>query len=267
MLYFPQLSTGVIAQFPLGKRSFQRTVTNRTISGHEVRLADPDSRATAWQLHYSGLTDIERNQIESFLRECGGKLEVFTFLDPTGNLLRWSEDLTRPVWQKDGLLQISAGLGDPMGLSRAARLTNTSQALQSIEQTVEGPGWFQYCFSVWLQSDGPGVVSLGLSNAEGELEQEYSLSQHWTLVECTGSIPGASTEITCRLDVSAGAVVSVYGMQLEAQPCASEYKKTGEESGLRSNTRFDEDGLHFTAHGADDHSVVVRLYSPAGAIE
>ena len=76
---------------------------------------------------------------------CGG----FVFLDPTDNLLRWSETLTSGVWQKDALLQLSAGVNDPVESTRATRVANTGLVSQELSQSVEAAGWFQYCFSVF----------------------------------------------------------------------------------------------------------------------
>ena len=90
MLYFPQLATGATAQFPLERRVMRRTIVNRMLDGSVVKLDDPKAAGISWALKYQVLTDSERAAIESLFCATQGRLQGFTFLDPAGNLLRWS---------------------------------------------------------------------------------------------------------------------------------------------------------------------------------
>ena len=47
MLYFPQLLTGAVGQYPIQKRCLSRTVVNEAWGGTRLKLADPDASATA----------------------------------------------------------------------------------------------------------------------------------------------------------------------------------------------------------------------------
>src|SRR5271166_2970558 len=136
MLFYPQLSTGAVAQFPVRRGTNMRTVTNQLASGGTIRMADPGSQKIRWQLRYSDLTDSERASIENLFEAAGGQLNTFTFLDPTGNLLTWSEDWTQTAWTADPLLQVSGGAQDPLGGSEAMQLTNTAQTAQQIIQSI-----------------------------------------------------------------------------------------------------------------------------------
>ena len=232
-----------------------------------MKLADPDDGGIVWELQYSGLTDSERNTIENFIREAEGRLHRFTFLDPAGNLLLWSEDLLRSVWQRDGLIQIGSGITDPAGSTRATRIVNGSQVEQGFEQTVACPGWFHYCFSAFIRSSTMSTATLAVSNADGTLAIEQTIGTEWTQIQCSGEIPGTSEDLTCRVAFNAGAAIEVYGLQLEPQPNPSGYQTSRERNGVYVNTRFEEDSLRFVANGVEDHSVVVRLYSSQGATE
>src|ERR1700737_3274770 len=152
MLYYPQLMTGAISQFPVTRSTNMRTVANQLASGFTIRMADTGAQKVRWQLRYSSLTDGERSSIEGLFEAAEGELNTFTFLDPTDNLLMWSENWTQAVWTADPLLKVTGGMQDPLGTGNAIRLTNTAQTTQRIVQKTSGPSSFLYCYSVYVRS-------------------------------------------------------------------------------------------------------------------
>jgi hypothetical protein len=265
MLSFPQLATGALAQFPIERRLIRRTIVNRMPDGTIVKLDDPMSTVIEWTLSYRGLADSERSAIENLFFETEGRLRPFVFLDPAGNLLRWSEDLTKPVWQKDGALQVTPEVSDPSGTGRGKRLINAGQGEQSLVQSVDAPGWLRYCFSAWVRSDVRTRVELSFSNADGAVAGENFVHDEWRLVSCSGEIPGSAEDIACRLAIGAGASIEVYGLQLSAQANADTSRRTYAQSGVYTDSHFGSDELHFTAEGIDDHAVTVRVVSRTGS--
>lgn len=258
MLCFPQISTGAVAQYPLKKRVMRRRVLNEMPGGAVVRGSDPDSMIYEWELRYSGLSDAERAAFESFFEAVEGRLGTFVFLDPMGNLLRWSGDLSRDVWTADGMLQVADGISGPNGEAGASRLTNTGQSMQGIGQVAPAPASLRYVLSCYVRSEGgcAGELSMG-----GVLAQ-FEARAKWQRVICTGT-PGAGDEFRCGLSIEGGGVVEVYGLQLEAQPMPSPYKPTAQVSGIHA-ARLGDDRVVFTAHGRDDHSLTLRVISRAG---
>src|SRR5690349_18339431 len=123
MLYYPQLTSGSVCQFPVGWRVTARTVSNELPGGDTVRMDDPGARTIYWQLKYSSLTDNEEAAMEQLFKAAEGRLQTFRFLDPTDNLLMWSEDWTKQVWSSDPLLQLTAGGTDPFGGNGAMQIT------------------------------------------------------------------------------------------------------------------------------------------------
>src|SRR5882762_7704354 len=93
MLYFPQLSTGAVGQYPIQKRQLTRTVINEASDGARHKLADANAAAVEWSLNFQTLTDDEREGLTQFHGSVEGQWGDFTFLDPTDNLLCWSEKL------------------------------------------------------------------------------------------------------------------------------------------------------------------------------
>src|SRR3954468_15135877 len=106
MLVYPQLESGALSQFPVVKTRRTRTVINRASDGSTIRLADPAGEITEWLLVYKDLSDDEAGALRGFFDAAEGTLQGFTFLDPAGNLLAWSERLDDDVWQRDPLLTV-----------------------------------------------------------------------------------------------------------------------------------------------------------------
>src|SRR5947209_15967438 len=143
MLHFPQLTTGSVSQYPVSRQSQRRTVTNTLMDGSDLRVEDQPADQVSWHLAYSHLTSNEVAAIQLLFDTVEGRLNTFTFIDPTDNLLKWTEDLGQSVWTTDPLLQASAGLSDPFGLTGAAQLTNTAQTSQRVVQTISAASWYQ----------------------------------------------------------------------------------------------------------------------------
>jgi len=121
MLVFPQLTTGAAALYPVTKQGSQRTVVNALADGSTVVYADPDAAISGWALRATGLTLAEWNAIETLFEQTAGMAETFTFLDPVGNLLLQSENFGAGAWTVGALVQLTAGIADPFGTTRATR--------------------------------------------------------------------------------------------------------------------------------------------------
>ena len=255
-LYFPQLSTGSIAQFPSRKHILQRTIVNLAPGNSVVKMADPDFAAKIWDLQYNGLTDSELASLQDLFDACEGRLRSFVFADPFGNLLRWTEDLSKSVWQS--ALQVSEGIEGPLSGSTAWRLTNAAQAAQSITQSVDAPGWYRYAFSVWVRSNSTSKITLRLESSDGIVLAPQPVSTAWDRVCVSGNISGTSEEIRCSLEVPPACAVDAFGPQLDAQPDASGYRSTRAEGGVYT-ARFDQDEFECISNGFNNHSVRLRI--------
>src|SRR5215472_17374883 len=128
MLCFPQLESGAVSQYPITRRDRTRTVTNNPEDGGTIRMPDSGASSTAWTLSFSGLSSDEWKAIQTLFEAVQGRFAAFTFLDPTGNLLCWSEDFNKPVWSLGPMLETVAGVRDAAGGNSATRLTNTAQS-------------------------------------------------------------------------------------------------------------------------------------------
>ena len=261
MLVFPQLSTGTCALYPVTKRSVQRTAVNRLGDGRSDVFADADAAYAGWELRASAMTLPEWTAIEALFQQTAGRWGTFTFLDPTGNLLAQSENFGSTVWTKGPLLQLTTGAADPFGTTGAYGITNTGQAAAAVAQVLNVPGNFLYCVSVWARSAAGSRVTLQVAS----LAKTFTLTGQWQRIVLTGNPAQVSaTTVNFGAQLDAGGSLQLFGMQAEAQPGPSDYKRTGASGGVYSKARFDADQLTATAQGTDSYDAVVHIVNPTG---
>lgn len=215
-----------------------------------------------WELRYAGLTKAEREAIEGLALECEGRLRTFTFLDPMANLLARSEEPALAPWEKDPGLALAGEQSDPWGTLRATRVTNTGQVGQRLQQAVAGSAGFRYCLSVQVRSAGGSGVTLFLRAGAAEEARACGAGAGWRLAWLPANLGGSEEEVECGLLLAPGASVDVFGMQLEAQPHPSAYKRTQAHGGVYPRARFRDDVLALTAHGEDNYAGEVAVVSP-----
>jgi hypothetical protein len=259
MLVFPQLSTGVVTQSPVTKQSLARTVVNAMGDGSTVVFADPDAAATTWQLRATGLTATEWGAIEALFEATSGMWQTFTFLDPVGNLLSNSEDFSAGSWTNGALIGLTPGVSDPLGTTRATRVINAGAGVEAVAQTLGAPGNFTYCISAWARTIGTSSITLAI----GTLTKTFALSSNWVRVSMSGNLGTSAASVTFGVELGAGASVDLFGMQVEAQPGAGDYKMTG-RGGVYSRARFSSDRFTVTAQGTDSFDVTLGIVDTEG---
>lgn len=242
MLIYPQLSTGALAQFPVAKRRRARTVVNAGANGSRVAYRDDAGGVVEWRLSYHNLSDAELAALQAFHAAAEGSLNGFTFVDPTANLLAWSEDLNNAAWSRDAMLTAAAG-------TACWYLTNSGAAPQSIAQTLSAPDQYLYCFSVLVRSDQATAVSLSIDGAR----QTFPVGNTWTRVWM------ARQGATFGIEIPASASIDVSGPQVEAQPAPSQYK-ISTTGGVYENARLRDDAFCFTTMDLNRHSTTVNIF-------
>jgi hypothetical protein len=255
MQCFPQLATGALGQYPLSRTRRTRTVNNALADGRSIRLADPDAGITEWQLCFEELTDGELAALENFFATAEGCLNTFTFLDPAGNLLSWSEKFDEAAWEKGPLIQLAGGAADPLGTARAWQVVNTGAAAQELAQTLNAPAGYSYCLSVYARSAGTTGVTL----IRGDQRDGRAVGPNWSRLVLAGQSESEEETVRFGLELAAGASVEVFGMQAEAQTGASLYRRTQARSGVYEIARFKADELKVTTRGPGRHACVVGV--------
>ncbi|MBZ5590639.1 MAG: hypothetical protein LAP39_00270 [Acidobacteriia bacterium] len=259
MPHLPQLSSGATGQYPIQKRRAERTIINQLSDGRTVKLADTGAEWVEWQLTYQDLADSEIANLQQFFSACEGQLNGFTFLDPMDNLLMWSEDLTQTVWESSTLLQLTGGINDPSGGSRATRIANPTSADLTVQQNVNAPGGLVYCFSLYVRGESGTMVSLFRQTADAFNGRSYTLAATWNRISLSGSLSTLAPSITFGITIPAGNSVDVYGCQLEAQPAPSPYKASFSASGVYPNAHFSQDSLAVTTTAPNRNQCTLTL--------
>ena len=255
MLYFPQLATGATGQYPIQKRRTVRTVVNACPDGSTVKWADPAGPVTDWEIHFNELSDDELDALEQFFLAAEGTLNPFTFLDPAGNLFCWSEDLSQPVWEKGAMLTASSGVADPWGTQRGFQLQNGGGAAARLTQTLEAPASYCYTVSLYARSSQGGQIRL----VRGEETQACPVTTSWRRLHFSGDSQNTAENIAFGLELDAGAVAEVCGLQVEAQPGASTYQLSDGNGGVYAGARLADDVLEVTTQGPNRHACVLRI--------
>lgn len=264
MLWFPQLESGSLAQYPVVKRHNARTIVNESADNWRILFADALAKQYEWDLEFRGLTQGEASRITSLFEETEGSLNSFCFLDPAGNLLSYSEDLSQSTWLKGATLMLTAGSGDPWGTTRATRIVNGGPITQSLEQTLGVPGSYTYCFSGYFRGSGGGQIRFGWRSGANSVWQQYEIGPVWRRVHCTGAISGGEPSTTFHIEFLPGASVDLVGLQVEGQREPSAYQRTLGLGGVYQNARFDDDSLVVTCEGIEDYTVRVGITAPDG---
>lgn len=261
MLHYPRLASHSVGQYPVTRTNQRRTVANVLADGSDLRMEDPGAAQVSWDLIYTHVTTDEVANIQALFDAVEGRLGTFTFVDPTDNLLNWTEDFSQSTWTADPLLQTRGAVQDPLGGTGAAQMTNTAQIAQRIGQTIAAESSFRYCFSMYLRSEAPCVIQLIGSSHGDESRRPFSIDSSWIRAIAPIQLTSQQDDIYFGLELPAGCSVTVFGPQVEAQPGAGSYKQTTNIAGVYANSRFDSDALALTATGPNQHSGTVRVRS------
>ena len=261
MLVFPQLTTGAVALYPVTRQSALRTVVNTLSDGSTVIYSDPDAAQTMWEIQAKGLTTAEWNSIEALFDAVAGQWQNFTLLDPAGNLFANSELLSAGSWTNGALISLTAGIGDPLGTTRATRVVNTGIAAEAVAQALSVPGNYRYCLSTWAKTIGGSSVTLTASTTGGNVSTTFPLTTSWQRISIPVNLAQSTTSVTFGAQLAAGATVDLFGMQVEAQLAPSDYKMTGTNGGVYASARFATDSLTVRAQSTDVYDATIRIVS------
>lgn len=258
-LFYPQLTSGALVQYPLRKMRIARTIKNILPNGNMILLPDSGARRTIWQLKYSNLSLPDIQSLQSHFKACQGPLSAFTFIDPTGNMLVSSTDLTTTVWQKASLLQIQTGTLDPFGGTAAQTITNYGQNTQELEQIVKVPANYQYCFSLYAAAAGQTHITVFRRGLNSQQSTQVTVHSGWSRLVSSGRLNDSGSILTVGISLDAGTQVKIFGMQLEAQISPSRYQPTIRTGGVHSNAHWATEQLQIMAEDVDSYATTVSI--------
>lgn len=259
-LFFPQLLSGALAQYPIEKKTEFRSVVNVMPDGTVWAFEDPGATRSTWQLSYVELEQADITALQSHFAACRGPIFPFTFIDPTANMLAQSSDLTATPWIVDSGLVLQANAADPLGGSAGFSVTNIGQAPLAIKQVLSVPANYQYCFSLYAFSSGGATVTLSRTGVVATDDSAHYVGNSWTRLVSSGRLNEASSQISFAATMQPGQQVTLFGLQAEAQSAPSRYMATTQRGGVYSKAHW----------ASSDFPVVAQspgLYATSFAIE
>ncbi len=230
-LFFPQLSTGALVQYPVKRTKSVQTVETRAEDGSVLTYFDPKGSILSWQLEYSGITLAEVNRLQALFDACAGRFRAFTSIDPVANMLT-------SQWQTG------------VGVTIAGNMyTNASNAPAEVSQTFSIPFGYAYCFSLGGNMSAGAESLLTLIRRGSAMEERTTLPVNSPLLVSTGVLADGGLQFTAALQLQPGQSVDLSQAQLEAQPSPSPFRPA--RGGVYWNAHWAIDELLFTAIGPD----------------
>ena len=245
-LFFPQLSTGAIAQYPFKRTRLGRSIKNVLPGGEMILLPDSGASKLVWELQYSALSAADTRALTALFQACAGPVRAFTFIDPADNMLASSGAFVTPAWIVPGTITVAIGATDPAGGTNAVTLTNTGQVPQALTQTLAVPAWYQYCFSVYAVSNQQATLTLTMQGSAAQASTTYPVDAIWNRIITTRALSDSSSTFTVGIQLAAGQQITVYGPQLEPQRAPSRYRSTG-SGGVYAKAHWGSDAFFVTA--------------------
>lgn len=246
-LFYPQLTSGALAQYPIRKTRLARTVKNLLSDGSMILFSDPDGARLIWELAYAELSDVDVQALQAHFSACVGPFHAFTFIDPTDNMLVSSSDMAASPWMASSSVYVTAGAADPTGGTAAFTCTNTGQISGGITQDLQVPSGYQYCFSIYAMSASPSAITMLLQGSTTQQNTSLSVGPNWKRIVCAGKLSDSGVGLTIGVILEPGQQVQLYGPQVEAQVVPSRYRPTVETGGVYANAHWAVEQLSITA--------------------
>jgi hypothetical protein len=217
-----------------------------------------------FNLNYPSITDAEVAVLRAFMATTKGRYHAFRFLDPSGNLLKYSEDFSAMDWIKSGI-SYSPGQTDPFGGdgNLASLLTGSYSNSYLCAQigSSNGLSGFIINTSVWLKGNFPGqTVGLSLidiNNPTAPLRQNLlSLSTSWARYSMNVLLwDNTSYGVMLGGAGTWADSVYVYGFQVAPSKGECAYTRSPDNYGDHANVRFDTDTFTYQGIGPNQNSV------------
>ena len=180
-----------------------------------ILLPDRSARRVEWELTYNNISAQDVDALQSHFRICSGPFRSFVFLDPTENLLPFSNSLSAPVWLQSNQIQIEDGIADPLGGEQGFRLTNNGQAAADLYQALDIPTYFAYSLSVYVRSSETSQIGLFFRSENDSRIQEYTCSSSWARLSAQAKLSQQSHELSTGFTLAPGQQMEIFGPQLE----------------------------------------------------
>lgn len=206
-----------------------------------------------WEFELRALTSEEVSSLISLFEACRGGWQTFFFADPAGNLLSWSEDLRKPVWQRSAGLSVT--LVPSGGEPAEFEVVNVSALPAGLWQSLDlAPG-----AAIVFSCEMSGAPGQEITLTAAGVRRRISLQGEWQREFIDGVSVGGLQAV--GVELMPGSTVKLRRLQAEMQMAASEYHPTFERGGIFPNTRFAQDGLKIISEAPGLYRAYITLES------
>lgn len=237
-LFFPQLATGCLVQYPLKRTKSVHTVVNEMSDGSALSAADPGGSLLNWNLTYADISVDEVAALQNLFEAASGRFRAFTFPDPLSNLLS-------TTWQYSPLIQVNG-----------STYTNTGSSPAEFSQTLPLPASYQFCFSLTAESMQAGSIVLIRRGPTVESRKVMPLGG---TIFSSGLLADQGVGFTVAVELQPGQTVDLSAMQLEIQATPSPFLGTSPKGGVYTKAHWASDELLFSATAPNLFSVNLQI--------
>jgi hypothetical protein len=137
---------------------------------------------------------------------------------------------------------------------KAWQINNPAGGAQSVMQTLQVPGDYTYCLSLYARAESQVTATILLDASRAARK----LTGDWMRITLAGTGSADAESVDFGIEVPGGAAIEIFGMQVEAQPAASPYHPST-SGGVYPDARFRNDALAITAVSPGQHACTVNI--------
>jgi hypothetical protein len=249
MAFYPQINSNmIITQLPYATSQEWGTVVQPVETGMRWSFplrgsglsGYPTGPLFRFSINYVNITDSEINTLFTFFQSVRGCWLPFSFLDPAGNLLQFSETFSNSAWTKTSSL--TPGQPDPLGYGDRATTATTGSLKAVVGPSSGGMSGFVVCASAWVKAHSNGTtVTIGL--IDNSTSTQYTSSAvlnagNWARLHFTLVLP---TNNQFLFYLNLGNTCDIFGAQVASTKGESGYAATPNNYGYHQYCRFDTD--------------------------
>jgi hypothetical protein len=222
-----------------------------------------------FKVNYSCITDAEVATLKTFFESQYGRYGEFRLLDPSGNLIPYSEDFTALQWDKTNGISIAGSTTDPFGGNLATRLSaapGNSFILSIFGPADGGLNGFVVCASMWVKAESVnqnlfiGFVDSGFSRTDAEVYMVPMGS--WKRISHTATLwDNNYFRVIIGGDGTWDAsVIDVFGVQVAPTKGEGAYVRSPDNYGYHEYVRFDTDSFQRQAIGPNQNALQLPMF-------
>lgn len=229
----------------------------------------PTTPLAKFSVNYANITDAEIATLLTFFNSMKGRYGSFSFLNPGGNLVQYSELFSDASWDRStGPITVGAAVQDPFGGTLARSLSGgggNNRLVTPVGPASGGMSGFVFNVSAWVNARDVGTsLSIGLLDSGGTARvTTYTLPfERWVRISHTATLwdggafrfvlGGNSTWASSR-------IIYVFGPQCTPTKGENGYVGTPAGYGYYPTCRFDTDEFAVIRNGPNSNGLSLPI--------